>query len=158
MAKRDDATSCTAQAHEVDGSKSLDDAAWKATLTPSEYAVLRLRQTDRPFHGALDKCFDMGNYCCAACSSLLYTSEMKFDCGCGWPGFWTCVPKAVREVPDADGLRVEIVCNACGGHLGHVFRGEGFSNPPPNERHCVNSTSLRFIPGMCKFALKTLRP
>jgi peptide-methionine (R)-S-oxide reductase len=70
---------------------------------------------------------------------------MKFDCGCGWPGFWTCLPKAVREEADADGRRVELLCNACNGHLGHVFRNEGFSNPPPNERHCINSVSLRFV-------------
>eukprot|EP00658_Telonema_sp_P-2_P082436 TRINITY_DN8715_c0_g2_i4.p1 TRINITY_DN8715_c0_g2~~TRINITY_DN8715_c0_g2_i4.p1 ORF type:complete len:187 (-),score=0.76 TRINITY_DN8715_c0_g2_i4:362-922(-) len=92
-----------------------------------------------------DDHYDVGEYHCAGCETLLYTSRMKFDCGCGWPGFWDCVPGAVREHSDADGRRVEILCTACNGHLGHVFRGEGFDNPPPNERHCVNSTSLVFI-------------
>jgi peptide-methionine (R)-S-oxide reductase len=129
---------------EKDGSKDIGDAMWKAKLSPIQYAILRQKGTDRPHTGEYDEFFGEGEYHCAACDSLLYTSEMKFDCGCGWPGFWTNVKKAVREEPDADGRRVEILCNACNGHLGHVFRGEGFPNPL-NERHCVNSTSLRFL-------------
>jgi peptide-methionine (R)-S-oxide reductase len=85
-----------------------------------------------------------GEYLCAACMTPLYKSEMKFDCGCGWPGFWTNIKDAVTEQPDHDGRRVEIICSACRSHLGHLFRGEGFRNPEPNERHCVNSVSLAF--------------
>jgi len=114
--------------------------------------VLREKGTD-PRHltvakGGYDDLYDKGTYSCAACGVALYTSAMKFDCGCGWPGFWTNISKTVREEPDKDGLRVEIVCNACNSHLGHVFRNEGFKNPEPNERHCVNSTSLKFTPAV----------
>lgn len=137
-------TNC-AQAGEADGSKDFGDAAWKAKLTPAEFNILRLKGTD-PRGGRYDDFYGHGTYVCAACEALLYTSEMKYECGCGWPGFWDCVPKTVREEPDADGRRVEILCNACNSHLGHVFRNEGFSNPPPNERHCVNNTSVRFVP------------
>lgn len=137
-------TNCASLA-EADGSKDVGDAVWRQRLTEAQYHILREKGTD-PRGIGLDDCFDDGTYSCAACDTPLYTSAMKFACGCGWPGFWDCIPKAVRELPDADGRRTEILCNACGSHLGHVFRGEGFSNPPPNERHCVNSTSVRFAP------------
>lgn len=135
---------------QIIGSKDIGDAAWKKKLSKQEYYVLREKGTD-PRHmtvskGGFDDLYDAGSYFCRACGTKLYDSSMKFDCGCGWPGFWTNVPNAVREEPDTDGFRVEILCNACNGHLGHVFRNEGFSNPAPNERHCVNSTSLKFVP------------
>ena len=72
-------------------------------------------------------------------SSPLYTSAMKFDCGCGWPGFWGCIPGAVRDSADADGMRVEILCNACDGHVGHVFRGEGFGEGHRTESQTPGS-------------------
>lgn len=137
-------TTHCAQPHEIDGSKDVGDAEWRKQLSSAEYRVLRDKGTD-PRHMPLDRFFEEGSYVCAGCKTLLYTSEMKFDCPCGWPAFFDCVPKAVRESPDADGQRVEILCNACNGHLGHVFRGEGFDNPPPNERHCVNSTAIAFV-------------
>jgi peptide-methionine (R)-S-oxide reductase len=133
------------QPHEADGSKDVGEAEWRRRLSPAQFRVLRHKGTD-PRHMPLDRCFDKGLYLCAGCKSLLYTSEMKFDCPCGWPAFYDCVPEAVRESPDADGHRVEILCNRCNGHLGHIFRGEGFDTPPPSERHCVNSTSLTFLP------------
>lgn len=137
-------TSC-AQSNERDGSKDRSWQEWREVLTAQQFRVLRMKGTD-PVGGVYDDFFGDGTYECAGCGTPLYTSAMKFRCGCGWPGFWDCLPKAVLEVPDADGRRVEIQCNACNGHLGHVFRGEGFANPPPNERHCVNSTSVRFVP------------
>lgn len=82
--------------------------------------MLRLQQTDRAGTGQYDEFFEDGVYVCAGCETPLYSSQMKYACGCGWPGFWTNLPKAVRERPDEDGHRVEIVCNACNGHLGHV--------------------------------------
>jgi peptide-methionine (R)-S-oxide reductase len=122
---------------------------WRACLTPKQFAVLRRGATDPRGSGEYDSHYptEPGVYVCAGCSAPLYEGKHKFDCGCGWPGFWSCIAQAVYERVDADGSRrVEILCNACGGHLGHVFRGEGFSNPPPNERHCVNSTSIKWVP------------
>ncbi|KAG5498442.1 hypothetical protein JIQ42_03248 [Leishmania sp. Namibia] len=137
-------TNC-AGPHEKDGSKDVGDAEWKKLLTPQEYRVLREKGTD-PVGGKYDDLFADGEYLCAACKTPLYLSSMKFACGCGWPGFYDCIPKRVREQPDKDGRRIEIVCNACNSHLGHVFRNESFRNPLPNERHCVNSTSITFRP------------
>jgi peptide-methionine (R)-S-oxide reductase len=135
----------TALPNERDGSKDLDDATWRAKLTKEQYRVLRTKGTERAGSHEYDDLYAPGLYVCAGCETPLYESEMKFNCGCGWPGFWTNIAKAVREEPDADGRRVEILCNACNGHLGHVFRNEGFKNPL-NERHCVNGASLKFIP------------
>ncbi|KPA85127.1 hypothetical protein ABB37_01513 [Leptomonas pyrrhocoris] len=142
------ATNC-AQPNEENGTKDKPESEWRATLSPAEYHILREKGTD-PVGGKYDDLYDEGEYVCAACKTPLYTSAMKFACGCGWPGFWDSIQKAVREQPDKDGRRVEIVCNACNSHLGHIFRHEGFSNPPPNERHCVNSTSILFIPAQGK--------
>jgi len=72
-----------------------------------------------------------------------YYARHKFASGCGWPAFYDGVPGAIKEVPDADGSRIEILCNNCGGHLGHVFKGEGFPTPT-NERHCVNGICLKY--------------
>lgn len=139
------ATHCVNSSAPGAGVKDMPDEQWKKKLTPEQYRVLRQKGTD-PLHGPLDRNFAKGTYHCAGCHTPLYDSSMKWDCGCGWPGFWDCFPDRVREVPDADGSRTEILCHACNSHLGHVFRGEGFRNPPPNERHCVNSTSLIFVP------------
>eukprot|EP00640_Fibrocapsa_japonica_P007029 CAMPEP_0113935096 /NCGR_PEP_ID=MMETSP1339-20121228/2318_1 /TAXON_ID=94617 /ORGANISM="Fibrocapsa japonica" /LENGTH=168 /DNA_ID=CAMNT_0000937131 /DNA_START=272 /DNA_END=778 /DNA_ORIENTATION=+ /assembly_acc=CAM_ASM_000762 len=135
---------------EMDGSKSRSDDDWYNTLRPVEYKVLRMKGTEPAgqtvANGGFDDHTEKGTYICAGCSTPLYTSEHKFDCGCGWPGFWTNIKGAVYEKLDKDGFRCEIMCSACGSHLGHVFRGEGFNNPPPNERHCVNSVSIAFLP------------
>ncbi|EPY26709.1 peptide methionine sulfoxide reductase B8 [Strigomonas culicis] len=136
-------------ADQPNGSKDVDDATWRTKLSAHEYFILREKGTDAR-HGPLDKVFAPGDYFCAGCGTHLYTAGMKYDCGCGWPGFWDCVPGVVREQPDKDGRRTEIVCNLCNSHLGHVFRGEGFTNPPPNERHCVNDTAVKFVPAESK--------
>lgn len=135
------AASNTATLREKDGSKDVGDEAWKQRLTQAQFRILRGKGTDPGHRNEYDGVWKEGTYHCAGCDTPLYTSVMKFDCGCGWPGFYDCLPKAVREEPDVDGSRVEILCNACNGHLGHVFRGEGFDTPT-NERHCVNSTSI----------------
>jgi peptide-methionine (R)-S-oxide reductase len=143
-------SSVSATVKACSGQKDLGNAEFKKCLTPVQFAVLRQAHTEPRgitiSKGGFDDHFESdGTYLCAACDTPLYTSAMKFDCGCGWPGFWTNIKDAVAEKEDEDGSgRSEILCSACCSHLGHVFRGEGFRNPEPNERHCVNSVSLKF--------------
>ncbi|KAG9157970.1 hypothetical protein Leryth_000137 [Lithospermum erythrorhizon] len=98
-----------------------------------------------PNNGEYDKFFETGTYKCAGCGTPLYLSTTKFKFGCGWPSFYEGIPGAITRRPDRDGIRTEITCTSCGGHLGHVFKGEGFRTPT-DERHCVNSISLKFVP------------
>lgn len=113
-------------------------------LTKEEHRILIDKGTESPYSGAYVTTTRKGTYICRACGSALYASEDKFASGCGWPSFDDAFPGAVRRVPDADGKRVEITCASCGGHLGHVFEGEGFT--PKNTRHCVNSLSIVLLP------------
>ncbi|MEI2759358.1 MAG: methionine-R-sulfoxide reductase [Bacteroidia bacterium] len=113
-------------------------------LTPQEEKVLLFKATDRPFTGDYYLKKDIGTYVCRRCNAALYRSADKFEAHCGWPSFDDEIKGSVKRIPDADGMRTEIVCSNCGGHLGHVFLGEGFT--AKNTRHCVNTSSLKFIP------------
>ncbi|KAG1053057.1 hypothetical protein G6F43_004845 [Rhizopus delemar] len=128
---------------------------WRVILTPEQFRVLRQKGlhrveynksityisagTERPGTGEYNKFYDKGTYHCAGCDAPLYVSDTKFDSGCGWPAFFDAIPGAlVRHEDNSFGMqRIEICCANCGGHLGHLFKGEGFGTPT-DERHCVN--------------------
>lgn len=112
--------------------KGKSDTEWRAQLSPEQFRVLRQKGTEPGFTGKYDSHYPKkGVYTCAGCDSPLYTADLKFKSGCGWPAFFDAVPGAIdRHVDRTFGMkRTEITCKACGGHLGHVFEGEGFNNP-----------------------------
>ncbi len=114
------------------------------SLTKEEESVIVHKATEAPFTGKYYAFWDKGTYVCRKCGAPLYRSENKFEANCGWPSFDEEIPGAVKRSLDPDGVRTEISCAKCGGHLGHVFSGEGFTSK--NTRHCVNSISMDFIP------------
>jgi peptide-methionine (R)-S-oxide reductase len=123
------------------------ESEWEEELTPEQYHVLREKGTELPFTGEYDSTFDPGTYSCAACGTKLFASETKFDAHCGWPSFYDALPGTV-ELHEDDSLgtaRTEVTCAICGGHLGHVFEGEGLGMPT-DQRYCINSLSLKFKP------------
>ena len=124
---------------------SLSDEEWQKKLTPEEYHILREKGTERPFTGEYDKFYEEGIYKCAGCDTELFTSDTKYNSGCGWPAFYESMPGKIEETEDTSfGMtRIEITCENCGGHLGHVFN----DGPKPTGiRYCVNSASLDFKP------------
>ena len=119
------------------------DAQWRAELDPERYAVLRQAATEPPFAGSLLHVDANGVFTCGGCGQHLFTSEQKFDSGCGWPSFDACEPGTILERTDRSLFRsrTEILCSKCGGHLGHVF------NDGPTStglRYCVNSLAVDF--------------
>jgi len=112
-------------------------------LNEFETYVIENKGTERAWTGEYISLKDDGTYLCKKCGQALFRSNDKFDSHCGWPSFDDEIPGAIKRIPDADGMSTEIVCSNCGGHLGHVFEGEGLTSK--NLRHCVNSVSVDFV-------------
>ncbi len=124
------------------------DEEWRSRLSSLQYHVTREGGTERPMTGALNMEDRSGDYFCICCGSLLFTSEMKYNSGCGWPAFHTEHPDAgIRRLEDTTHgmVRVEVRCKGCDAHLGHVF--EDGPAQFGGERYCINSASLDFVPG-----------
>lgn len=124
--------------------ENKSDEEWRKVLTPEQFRVLREKGTDQPFNNKFNNNHAHGKYFCAACGSYLFNSREKYDSGSGWPSFSAPVDEtAVETIEDySHGMnRVEVLCAACGGHLGHVFDD---GPEPKHQRYCINSTSLNF--------------
>ena len=126
------------------------DAEWKKLLSPGQYKILREAGTEAP-NGEIYRAVKhqgKGSYHCAGCGALLFSSAQKFDSGCGWPSFYDPAKAdnvVLKQDTSGGRIRTEVTCAKCGGHLGHVFEGEGF-NTPTNKRFCINGGGLVFVP------------
>ena len=126
--------------------EAMTKSDWRSVLSAQEYNVLRDKGTEYPGTGIYTDYYpDEGYFSCAACGHPIYSAESKFKSGCGWPAFDKCYRGSIATKKDFSfGMsRVEVMCAKCGGHLGHVFQGERFTET--NERHCVNSVSLKYV-------------
>jgi peptide-methionine (R)-S-oxide reductase len=122
------------------------DAEWRDILGPDRYVILRQDGTEPAFSSPLNSEHRAGIYQCAGCNQALFTSDMKYDSGDGWPSFWNVLPKTTLTQADYDipgEPRTEVHCRRCGGHLGHIFD----DGPPPTHlRYCIDGLALNFIP------------
>ena len=122
---------------------------WRAILSPEQFRVLRERGTEIPNTGEYTKtpASDVGIYECVGCGQPLYKALTKFIAHCGWPAFYDAIPGSIKVYRDDSlgRLREEMRCSNCDGHLGHIFKGEGYSTPT-DTRHCMNSVSIKFNP------------
>jgi peptide-methionine (R)-S-oxide reductase len=142
-AQTEKGSTTTKRKKKVTSQPDNDDVQYNK-LSPLEASILLHKGTERPFTGEYTNLKDPGTYICRRCNAPLYHSDTKFESHCGWPSFDAEIKGAVIRRPETDGTgRIEIVCANCGGHLGHVFLGEGYT--AKNTRHCVNSRSMRFI-------------
>lgn len=117
---------------------------WKNILSKEQFEVLRNKGTERPFTGKFEKFNEHGNYVCGACGNILFSSDTKFDAGCGWPSFFDVIDKSKIKLEHDNKFgmsRIEVMCARCGGHLGHVFDD---GPKPTGMRYCINSVSLDF--------------
>ncbi|CUM68165.1 uncharacterized protein PRCAT00005882001 [Priceomyces carsonii] len=128
---------------------SKSEQEWKAILSPEQFRVLRQQGTEAPYSGEYTStpASKTGVYECVACHQPIYKALTKFSSNCGWPAFYEAIPNSIKVNRDESFgmVREEMRCSNCGGHLGHIFRGEGYQTPT-DERHCVNSICLKFKP------------
>ena len=128
---------------------TLNENQWKEKLTKEQYQILREDRTERAFGDTYEKFkkHGKGDYYCVGCDTKLFSSDAKFDSGCGWPSFFEPSHSEALIFLEDEGFgrtRTEIRCGTCNSHLGHVFKGEGF-NTPTDKRYCLNGAALRFV-------------
>ena len=125
----------------------VSDEEWKKILSPDVYKIARQKGTERPGTSEFEHSKEVGTYYCGACGNALFKSDTKFESGCGWPSFYEGIDKSkIKETRDiSHGMtRIEVTCNKCGGHLGHVF--DDGPKDKTGLRYCINSVSLGFVP------------
>lgn len=121
------------------------DEEWREELSDEQYRILRQKGTERPFTGKYYKNTDTGMYVCAGCGAELFSSNEKYNAGCGWPSFWAPAnsENLKYEVDNSHGMtRIEVMCANCGGHLGHIFDD---GPQPTGQRYCINSAAIDLL-------------